>query len=306
MTEENVKNLGEIPKNSSLILQVFYDDKNGSLNTVNDKLPIPNEGKIHTTVLERSVTTEDWNRWNRRTETRTHTEHTDNPSTEVGPMDLKLSSYTTPFGFYSFSNSSKSFTLAMFLRPSDSNPTPILSQITSIYRNKWRFSLLSNDRNIELHIHNADDEEFPPKTTKIVTFGNALRQSIRYWNQVSDRHENKKVFTFFAITYDNSKEEVTLFDNTATIFERFQGVKIDASDKYENEGGMFVGSASRNGTLFNVNTRDLGLSSSYDNRNQLASTSAIGCLSFFNQVLTDVEIASLQCACQFKGKKSDS
>ena len=285
--KELVENIGEMPRKDSLVLHVSYDNETGAMDTVSNVLPTPNKGQLQT-----ELETYSYGSYRGR----------ENLYTKQGPFDISNSSFLNPFGFYKRSNSTKSFTLSMFLRPSGSNPAPILSDAASIYQNKWRFSLFSNHRDINFHVHNQNFNQWPPRTSELIKFENVLKEKmIIYHHKILYQNIEERAFSFFAITYDSTKDELTVYDQSATIVGRVRGINIPSPENLEFEGGIFVGSAFENGTISTADTNYP--SNNFSNSSRLAYMAAISCLSYHNRVLTDVEIASLQCACQFKGKQ---
>ena len=284
--KELVENIGEMPRKDSLVLHVSYDNETGAMDTVSNVLPTPNKGQLQTELEIYS-----YGSYRGR----------ENLYTKQGPFDISNSSFLNPFGFYKLSNSTKSFTLSMFLRPSGSNPAPILSDAASIYQNKSRFSLFSNHRDIHFHVHNQNFDQWPPRTSELIKFENVLKEKKNYYHKILHRNVEERAFSFFAITYDSTKDELTVYDQSATIVGRVRGINIPSPENLEFEGGIFVGSAFENGTISTADTNYP--SNNFSNSARLAYMAAISCLSYHNRVLTDVEIASLQCACQFKGKQ---
>ena len=100
---------------------------------------------------------------------------------------------------------------------------------------------------------------------------------------------------FIALTYENQTQTLKLYDQTAVVKMEYKDIDFDRSSLHK----ITIGKS----TPFRMS---LGYIGSYDNYRDsyfFPPSSAIACFSVHSQALTQMEIALLPCACQFKDQQ---
>ena len=195
-----------------------------------------------------------------------------------GPFSIPNSAYRTTSGTILGSHtlvqhfSIRSFTLGVFLRVPGTGINAIYSdnhamELFGLFM-KHRFSVVANDLDVEFHLHDASatTKVEAMRTVANFTFSNVLKAND--WQ-------------FLALVYDDRDQTLKLFDETANLVQEEANVDIDQVSTRH----LYIGAGFYNGVEVNF-----------------APSSAIACLSLHTVALSQMEIALLPCACQFKDK----
>lgn len=128
----------------------------------------------------------------------------------------------------------------------------------------YRFSLIGNKQNLEFHTHNSTAN--PVSTVTSFTFSNVFKP-----NQ----------WTFVGLVYNAERHILELYDESANVVQFRTNVKVDQVLS----------------SMINV-----GYGERYGIGKYFATSSALACMSLHDVVLSQMEMALLPCACQFKDK----
>ena len=188
-----------------------------------------------------------------------------------GPFSLPQSSFMIRnreqiLGFYEMNPkyNLNMFTLSFFLKTQITETTNgILQDYSSVATESKRYSVSTFESNLEVHIFNSS-------VTNPQLFANV--QYFRFSNVIKDDE-----WTFLTLHYDGYG--LYLYDETTRLVDLKLNVKIDqvATEK------IVIGQAYR-----------------FNNYATLSPTSAVACMSLYHINLLPIDLALLQCACQFK------
>ena len=162
-----------------------------------------------------------------------------------------------------------SFTLSFFLRINDISTFGIYQDEHEPI-SPLRFSLLAVGTNIELHTHNSSSQWPDPArwdTVSSFTFANVLK--VKDW-------------TFVGLVYEATSKTLKFYDQFANVIDLKTNVQIDPVATQN----IRIGDSRRFGTKY-----------------QFSPYSAIACLSLHKTALSQMDMALLPCACQFKDER---
>ena len=193
----------------------------------------------------------------------------------AGPFSIPNSSYRTRYlggswlGYFEMSPKVDltSFTLSFYLRVGGNELFGLYYDDHDSKSGHLRFSISVFGTDLEIDTHNSSAG---------LSAGYQTIQSYTFRN-VLERNE----WQFVALTYDGSRKIMKLYDETANVKEGLTNIQIDQ-----------------------VFTSQISIGSSYrfGYFKKFSQSSAIACLSLHNQVLSQMDIALLPCACQFKDR----
>ena len=192
---------------------------------------------------------------------------------QPGPFSMPNSSYqyndssSNVLTFYSLvpKVDLSSFSLSFYLR-AIGNETFGIYQDENGINSRLRFSLLAVGTNMELHTHNSSSFS-SNQTVSSFIFSNLLKPN---------------EWTFIGLVYNSTSQLLQLYDQSGNVVEMRTNVTIDP-----------------------IPTRyiDVGDSYRYGVQHLFSPSSAIACLSLHDVALTQMDMALLPCACQFKDRK---
>ena len=159
-----------------------------------------------------------------------------------------------------------SFTLGFYLRVTGTEIVGVYDDDHDLVWGHLRFSLTAVNLDLELHIHKSS-ASFSYGTVISYTFQNVFKAN--QWQ-------------FVALTYDGASRQVKIYDETATVKLFGTNIQIDQVFTYS----VWIGDSYRYGIV-----------------KRFTRSSAIACFSLHNKVLSQMDIALLPCACQFKDRQ---